>query len=696
MGRQVERLGVAGITAETQLFAPLAPREDSWGEGERVHEELDSGGLPLIFRQKPGIVTHSFRDSRRSQRSPAAIFWCLLFLLIAGIASVPAADSTQNVQDARGKLIELADYPEYVDRWAVIVGISRYADERLNLQFADRDADQLYELIRKPSGGGFAEDHILKLTNEQATSGEITKALRSFLKKPGKDDIVLLYFAAHGMPDPERPQNVYLITHDTDPDDISGTAVPMREVRASLQDNLLAERVVLLADTCHSAAVSSDIFRRGDSDRAGVVNRYLENVGKSRPGLAIMTSAEAGEVAVENERWGGGHGVFTHFLLEGIRGAADRQKEDGVVTIGELFDFVREQVEQTTEYKQHPSIGQTQYDRRLPMAITGGATADELYRLGLGLYTLGLERNDPPQVEYAADNFREASRLAQSAGARHAGAELELGRALLSLKRFPEALETLKGLADSEHESQLALDANLLAGLTQTLLDRDDEAEMRYRRFLARNPDDQRVPLVRRMVERAQTDRPARHALIIAVSEVRGQPELGKFPGTENDLERMQSVLEKRGFATESLFNPSRVQLTEGFRELSAKARPEDVVFIHFSGPGGPRFGSDGRKAAIMPSDGSDKLSESGISDEQLHEFLMQIPARYKTVILDTPVTENLISLVSSSQAYDLLTAQEPGALAYETTIDGQSSSFKVFTISCNISILLRFLEGVA
>jgi hypothetical protein len=46
-----------------------------------------------------------------------------------------------------------------------------------------------------------------------------------------------------------------LISHDTDPDDISGTSLPMREIDLSLQENLLAEKVVMVADTCHSASI---------------------------------------------------------------------------------------------------------------------------------------------------------------------------------------------------------------------------------------------------------------------------------------------------------------------------------------------------------------------------------------------------------------------------------------------------------
>jgi hypothetical protein len=60
-----------------------------------------------------------------------------------------------------------------------------------------------------------------------------------------------------GRPDPDGLDEVYLITHDTDPADIAATALPMREVRYALEHTLKAERVVTLADTCHSAALVS-------------------------------------------------------------------------------------------------------------------------------------------------------------------------------------------------------------------------------------------------------------------------------------------------------------------------------------------------------------------------------------------------------------------------------------------------------
>jgi uncharacterized caspase-like protein len=56
---------------------------------------------------------------------------------------------------------------------------------------------------------------MLVLTDRKATTANITRALRSFLKRPSAEDLVLVYLACHGAPDPDRPQVVYLLTHDS-------------------------------------------------------------------------------------------------------------------------------------------------------------------------------------------------------------------------------------------------------------------------------------------------------------------------------------------------------------------------------------------------------------------------------------------------------------------------------------------------
>ncbi|HEX5726504.1 MAG TPA: tetratricopeptide repeat protein, partial [Longimicrobiaceae bacterium] len=254
-------------------------------------------------------------------------------------------------------------------RWAVVVGISSYSDSAIaGLRFADDDAQAFHDFLRseRAGGGGFAAENVKLLLNEAATYREIRSALFTFLKGATEDDQVVIYFAGHGAPDPQRLQNLYLLTHDTDAADISGTAFPMDDVNRAIR-NLYARDILVITDACHSAAVGGQVATR-DLGVNQINEMFLQQLGASTGGLAIFTASAANQLSQEDERWGGGHGVFTHFLLEGLGGQAD-EDGDRIVSLVEMMEYARGKVRGETRNAQIPSISQTSYDPYLPMAI---------------------------------------------------------------------------------------------------------------------------------------------------------------------------------------------------------------------------------------------------------------------------------------------------------------------------------------
>ena len=166
-------------------------------------------------------------------------------------------------QEARNlEFIEKANITKIGEKWAIIIGISKYKDSSLNLKYADRDAEDFYDILTQEKEGFFKKDNIVKLINENASRDNIYDVLREFLQKPGTDDLVLIYFACHGANDPYRPDISYILPYDTNPSKIASTSVPMREIKLSISDNLNAKKVVIIADACHSAAIGGDFGRR--------------------------------------------------------------------------------------------------------------------------------------------------------------------------------------------------------------------------------------------------------------------------------------------------------------------------------------------------------------------------------------------------------------------------------------------------
>ena len=258
-------------------------------------------------------------------------------------------------------------------RYAVVVGISDYQDPTIpDLEYADDDAQSIYDFLRSDAagGGGLPEENIRLLIDGDATFGSLRSALFTFLERATDQDIVYIYIAGHGAPNPRRQDELYILTNDTDAADIPGTAFPMSDVQAAVQ-RLYAHHTVLLTDACHSGGIGvGGATQRavGGAAMNQINQAFLMDLSATQRGLAVLTASEARQLSAEGPQWGGGHGVFTHYLLEGLHGAAD-EDDNQIVDWGELTEYVREMVSRETQNAQIPSIGSQTHDRFLPMSI---------------------------------------------------------------------------------------------------------------------------------------------------------------------------------------------------------------------------------------------------------------------------------------------------------------------------------------
>ncbi len=309
------------------------------------------------FRLKPGKNVVEISATDRSNRSYYASY-----VLIAGRGEARASARTNSAPPIRftGR------------KFAVIIGVSQYQyqDAGLkNLQYADADARAIRDFLLRPEGGAFKSGDILFMENGGATTAVVRNALTKFLPRAGAGDLVFIYIAAHGSPDPFDPRNLYLILNDTKVADLPRTALPMSEITVLLDHTLKAQRVVVLIDACHSAGITGKSLVTGRQlvqAENNVFNLYASRLYREE-GRAVLTSSDVNEISQEGSNWGGGHGVFTWSLLEGLRGSADFNR-DKVITAGEVFDYVSDRVRRETEFRQNPRAlaGTT---RDFPMAL---------------------------------------------------------------------------------------------------------------------------------------------------------------------------------------------------------------------------------------------------------------------------------------------------------------------------------------
>jgi hypothetical protein len=273
-------------------------------------------------------------------------------------------DSVRIVAEgAGGQTAQTFAAPRIDKRWAVVVGVGDYQSEDIpDLEFATSDARAVRDFLESDAAGPF--DEVLYLENERATGAAMREALFVFLQQADWDDLVVIYYAGHGAPDPGRPDNLYLLPTDAQLGSLAATGFPMWDVKTALRRQISAERVLVIADACHSAgAADGDVVGGGTSNQISGGFQGLFTPSRR----LMMTAADTNEFSLEDERWGG-HGVFTHFVLEGLGGAGDVDG-NGIVTFTELFDHVSDNVRDATSGRQNPQrsgLGD------IPLAVVGG------------------------------------------------------------------------------------------------------------------------------------------------------------------------------------------------------------------------------------------------------------------------------------------------------------------------------------
>jgi uncharacterized caspase-like protein len=246
--------------------------------------------------------------------------------------------------------------------WAVVIGVSKYQTPDMDLKFADKDAKFYYDYLLSPSGGNVSKDNSILLLNEEATRERIIKEINDKCNRSFDDDLIILYLACHGMPEPVGDE-IYFLSYDAKPDNLAGTAVSQTDIMKALSHSR-AQKKIWIADACHSAG---DILNvRGN--RSYLLNKMLLEIATAGEGLALFAASSASEFSQENEKWGGGHGVFTYYFLEGLKGAADMDN-DGIITIRELYNYVYAKVNEDTNGQQHPVL-QGKFDNKLPVGIS--------------------------------------------------------------------------------------------------------------------------------------------------------------------------------------------------------------------------------------------------------------------------------------------------------------------------------------
>ncbi len=204
--------------------------------------------------------------------------------------------------------------------WAIIIGISDYLNKE-PLKYADDDAHIITGFLRSPEGGSLPDHQITRLTDEMATYDNIINAFEYTFSQTKPNDIVLVYLSGHGNPGG-------FIPFDSDGE----SHIPYTNILNIIEQSN-AQNTLFMADACHAGSL---------------VDEY------SLPeGIGFLASSKPEQISLESSALQGG--VFSHFIIEGLKGNADINKNHQI-TVDELHRYVKENVHNYTAEVQTPQI----------------------------------------------------------------------------------------------------------------------------------------------------------------------------------------------------------------------------------------------------------------------------------------------------------------------------------------------------
>ena len=238
-----------------------------------------------------------------------------------------AKDQTESTAQAVKVKLEGSSAPARLH--VFVVGINRYKNAALNLDYSVPDARSVAQFFRGKPNTLFESTELAELYDAQATKAGLLQGLGR-LQGVRPEDVVVVYLAGHGEAVGEE---WYFIPHDAvhpeRPEALKREGLSSREL-AQAVTALPARKVVVMIDACKSGAALSGF--RGLEER-----RALAQLSRAT-GTHLVAATTKDQLASEVQALG--HGVFTFTLLEGLKGKAALGGRD--VTARKLISFVEQ------------------------------------------------------------------------------------------------------------------------------------------------------------------------------------------------------------------------------------------------------------------------------------------------------------------------------------------------------------------
>ena len=235
------------------------------------------------------------------------------------------------------------------NRVALIIGIEDY-QKNPKASYANLDAEFFYEYSKNVFG--VKEQNIKLLINEEAGLIETLEALNKWLPgkiKKNKTELIV-YFAGHGLASSDGGE-LYILPQDGDSDLLTRTGISRTELHETII-KYSPKNVTIFLDTCYSGVTRDDQTLLASARPI----RVIANKQKTPKNFTIFSASQLNQISSGLKEVK--HGIFSYFLMKGLEGKADINK-DKKITNGELLTYMDENISQKAAElgrQQNPSL----------------------------------------------------------------------------------------------------------------------------------------------------------------------------------------------------------------------------------------------------------------------------------------------------------------------------------------------------
>ena len=269
------------------------------------------------------------------------------------------------------KIITCEKNFEKPNLFLVTIGVSEYMDSDFNLKYAKKDAEDISQLLSKTKS---YKKIFKKEFYDQNFNAEAYEQIEGFLNDAKINDVIVFFFAGHGVLDDQF--NYFLATHYMDFDNPGEKGLSFDMVE-NLFESLSCRNRLIMIDACFSGEIdkssvtvdTSTIERKDDIQFRSATNTALDGNGdmgifelskrvftdlRTSRGTNILSSSSGIEYSLEGDKWG--NGLFTYALKEGLSENEADLNDDKQIRILELQVYLREAVSTLSNGNQNPIL----------------------------------------------------------------------------------------------------------------------------------------------------------------------------------------------------------------------------------------------------------------------------------------------------------------------------------------------------